>query len=171
MSEVQDLGEFTKGEFKLPELSNNKNNLKTMIRIVIVFLSWGVTMLKPDSTTGFFQNVFIASVTSMYEYGIFYLETNTKFKRIIGITGLILSILYMLFAVMGFAKLVNLDTTSSLFSFGKQMPFPHPESICWSYYITVWIMLVFPLLVFLELFNKSNESTSPHRATQRVGTN
>jgi hypothetical protein len=130
-------------------------NLRNFFRLVIVLLTWFVAALVPSNSTGFYQTIFVASITSLYEYVIIYLDNiNDRARYYLSFAGIIFSVLYLFLSFLGFSKLIILDIEHLQFSFSNTFPIPNADTIKWSYYWTIYPMAFFPGLVVMEFFLK-----------------
>lgn len=132
----------------------NKNSLINLFRFFVVGVAWFMVSIKPESSSGFYQTVFVASLTSLFEYAVIFLDSDQKLRKWIATFGIIGTIIYMIGAFLGLGGLIILDVKNYVFSFATKMPFSSPESIQWKYIYAAWGMYLFPALVIIEAIIK-----------------
>jgi hypothetical protein len=145
-------------------------NLRNFFRLAIVFLTWFVSALVPSNSTGFYQSIFVASITSLYEYVIIYLDNiHDRVRYYLSFVGIILSALYLFLSFLGFSKLVMLDLEHLQFSLSNTFPIPNADAVKWSYYWTIYPMIFFPGIVIVEFFikNESQKARIPSRREKK----
>lgn len=145
-------------------MSNKNNyetitNLRTFFRLVIVFIVWLVAAIVPSNANSFYQTIFVASITALYEYVIIFIDNiYDGARRSTAFMGMCLSMIYLMFSFLGFSKLILLNLDTMMFTLGQNFPYHNAENITWSYYYTIYPMVIFPCLIFIEMFFKKAQS-------------
>lgn len=134
------------------ERKTRHHTIRTVIRTIIVGFTWLIVAIKPDTPNAFYEPAWVASLTSLYEYCIMWIDVDPddKMRRALFKIGVFISGVYFVGVVFCAFRWINLNVNSMEFSFGSQMPFPNATDITWSYYWTVVPMMGFPALVMVE---------------------
>lgn len=123
------------------------------LRIVIVFMSWLTVCLKPDTSRAFFSTLFLASITSGYEFAVLYFEyRKTVLSKVYG-TGFSVALFMFIYWFLGFVGMITLDVNNMVFKMGPASPIP--LDVSWPFYWLLIPAFSFPCLIAAEQIIKS----------------
>ncbi|MGJ0848075.1 hypothetical protein ACR77J_15405 [Tissierella praeacuta] len=121
-----------------------------------------MTVLKPDSSIGFFKNLLIFSAGLMYDYFslavvAFALENRNakgyRYQRIVSSLGASLSILFCVLAIIGLFNILLIEDLA-----GELVVRTSNDLLAWSFELDYGLfsrmLFLLPLMAFLEIFNK-----------------
>lgn len=123
------------------------------MRIAIVFMSWITVCLKPATSGAFLSTLFLASVTSGYEFYMLYYEyRKTKLSKVY-VTGFYVSLFMLLYWFLVLVDMITLDVKNMVFKMGPASPIP--LDISWPYYCMLFPAILYLLLIAAEILVKS----------------
>lgn len=122
-------------------------------RMAIVFMSWMAVCIKPDTLKGFLTTLFVASITSCYEYTVLYLDyRDSLLSKVYGI-GFFVSLFTLIYWSLCFFGIITLDINEFVFKTGPNSPIP--LTVSWPFYVITIIPLIFPAIIACEQVLKS----------------
>ncbi len=126
--------------------------LRSFFRTGIVFVTWFIVALRPYDLRGFYETLAIASLTSVYEYAVLYLDSEDGPRATLGIVGTIFSIVYLLSAIAGAFGIITLNLHNLKMGFANQVRIPFINNLKWDYALFIIPMIVFPFTIIIEAY-------------------
>lgn len=120
-------------------------------RIVFIIISYCLLSVIPDSSTTFFKAISIFCAGLFYDYISMLYNSEVKYQKIVSVTGMFFSLLFMVLGILGILGIIELDG-SKVYLISSRIFIIFKFKIEFITYMRC--MAILPLMAGLELFNK-----------------